>query len=99
MNEENKELEGRDTAPVEEVQTDAPAEEAPVEETPKSTMNAIAEEAMDLKEKVASYSKQAKESMSADYKKGGADALVKNKYFWIVLGIVVVVLILLGVIE
>ena len=62
-------------------------------------MNAITEEAKDLKEKVVSYSKEAKESMSADYKKGGAEALVKNKYFWVVLGIVVVVLILLGVFD
>lgn len=77
-------------------------DEEPVEareKAPRTTMEAITEEARDLTEKVGSYSKEAKASMSADYKKGGVEALVKNKYFWVALGATLVILVLLGVID
>lgn len=96
-------VEAQEAAPVEEVQEATPAEEvqepAPAEEAPKPAMDAVADGAKDLTEKVASFSTEAKESMSADYKEGGAGALVKNKYFWIMLGIIIVVLILFGVFD
>lgn len=84
---------------INEKNTDAP--QAPSEEKHEAG-NIEAEKqqhkspAQDLKGKVVSCGKTAKDSMTTDFSSGGWKSLIKNKYFMIIAGVIVLLLIVFG---